>query len=298
MLHKTATLALAVMAGQWMAEDVYAQTVQVIGPNDRPARLLLPETEEPSSLILFLHGYGSNSADMDRYLGLSRQQDQFGFALLFPEGLVDSSSRQFWNATSFCCDFEQTQVDDSAYLRALIEEAVQKYNIDPQRIMVWGYSNGGFMAYRMACDHADLISGIVNLTGAMHLDPNQCRPTQPVDILHIHGTADEVVSYSAGKQTQPGAEASVAAWAQFNRCATTDWLEGARQVVNVNSFYHDALDWNSRDIRQTGETDVLQYRACEEDARVTLWKVNGAGHGLNLRSDWIKQSLQELGQLD
>ena len=41
------------------------------------------------------------------------------------------------------------------------------------------------MAYRMACESADLIAGIVSLAGATFLDPARCVPSQPVNILHI-----------------------------------------------------------------------------------------------------------------
>ena len=39
-----------------------------------------------------------------------------GFALAFPDGTRDSSGRRFWNATDACCNFENTPVDDVAYI--------------------------------------------------------------------------------------------------------------------------------------------------------------------------------------
>ena len=53
------------------------------------------------------------------------------------------------------------------------------------------------MAYRMACESADLIAGIASLAGMTFLDPSRCAPSQPVNILHIHGTADDSIIYLA-----------------------------------------------------------------------------------------------------
>lgn len=291
MLCKAATLILAAIGGYLLTQPGLAQSGGsfIIGPNDRPARLLLPEAaldkEEGVPLLLFLHGYGTNSSSMDRFLGLSRQQNQLGYALLLADGLIDESQRQFWNATPFCCDFGNTDVDDSTYLRGLIETALEAFPIDPARVMVWGYSNGGFMAYRMACDHSELISGIVNITGAMFLDPSQCQADHPVSVLHIHGTNDEVINYFGFDQEQPGAERSVRPWAGFNSCRSEEWSLGEKNVVSASPFLDET---------KKNETDVLRFTDCQNDASVSLWRVNGSGHTIYFRPSWIALSLQEL----
>ena len=48
--------------------------------------------------------------------------DQEGFIYLYPDGTRDPLYYRFWNATDACCDFDDSQVDDSGYLRALINE--------------------------------------------------------------------------------------------------------------------------------------------------------------------------------
>ena len=59
------------------------------------------------------------------------------------------------------------------------------------------------MAYRMACQSADLIAGIASLAGATFLDPSRCAPSQPVNILHIHGTADDIGSLRWRRRSRP-----------------------------------------------------------------------------------------------
>ena len=57
-------------------------------------------------------------------------------------------------------------MDDSAYLSALIDQIKGTYAVDARRVYLVGHSNGGYMAYRMACDHADQLTAIVSLAGS------------------------------------------------------------------------------------------------------------------------------------
>jgi membrane protein implicated in regulation of membrane protease activity len=57
-------------------------------------------------------------------------------------------------------------VDDSTYLHRLLDAVKSAYRVDPTRVYFVGHSNGGFMAYRMACEHATEITAIVSLAGA------------------------------------------------------------------------------------------------------------------------------------
>ena len=86
------------------------------------------------------------------------------------------------------------------------------------------------MAYRMACQSADLVAAIASLAGGTFLDPGRCAPSEPVSILQIHGTADGIVPYAGGAVTTanpafpfpwntpafPGALRDVQFWAGYN----------------------------------------------------------------------------------
>ncbi len=78
----------------------------------------------------------------------------------------DSKGNEFWNATDACCNADGSTVDDSGYLSALLWDIRAQYNVDPNRVYVFGHGNGGFMAYRMACDHSLQVSGVASLGGA------------------------------------------------------------------------------------------------------------------------------------
>jgi poly(3-hydroxybutyrate) depolymerase len=195
---------------------------------ERPATIRVPSTYDPqvpTPLLIALHGYSSSpQEDFEVLLPFAEVAEARGMLLCYPEGTKESDGDRFWNATLACCNFFGSEVDDSGYLRDLIDDATQLLNVDPKRIYLVGGSNGGFMAYRMACEHADVIAGIVSIAGATFLDPANCKPPGPINVLQIHGTTDETVPYEGGPLYDggpliPGAHETIDQWAAFNGCA-------------------------------------------------------------------------------
>ena len=66
--------------------------------------------------------------------------------------------------------------DDTSYIAGLIKETASQINIDKSRVFLFGHSNGGFMAHKLACDHSEMIAGIISLAGAMHNNIDLCKP--------------------------------------------------------------------------------------------------------------------------
>jgi polyhydroxybutyrate depolymerase len=235
---------------------------------DRPVELIVPsgyDPAEPAPLVILLHGYSAGGALQELLFGLRPLAEQHGALYAYPDGTVDEGGKRFWNATDGCCDFYDTGVDDSGYLRGLVEEIQSAYNVDPRRIAFTGHSNGGFMAYRMACDHSDLVAAIGGLAGAMFDNPADCGALEPVHVLHIHGSADDSVPYegSTGDRNYPGAVESVEYWAAHNGC-------------NPTATAGAALDLESG--LPGNETTVARYEDCEPGGSAELWTIEGGAH--------------------
>jgi len=167
-------------------------------------------------LVLVLHGYGAAAQILD-YFGMEALAEARGFLVSHPTGTTDAEGKPFWSAWQVGSG---SSVDDSSYLRGVIEEIARACAVNRQRIYLTGHSAGGAMCYRMAGDHADLLAGIAPYAGCMELDPDLRRPSEPVNVLHIHGTADEVVPYAGriGEATRGWPLASVRNWAAYNGC--------------------------------------------------------------------------------
>jgi polyhydroxybutyrate depolymerase len=248
---------------------------------DRPASVHLPSQVPggPAPLIVLLHGYGASAAEIEDYFRLGPVAAARGIVLAAPEGTVDSEGRRFWNATDACCDLDGTGIDDVGYLAGLIEEIKTVASVDPRRIYLVGHSNGGFMSYRMACEHADVVAAIVSLAGASLPQRDDCRPTEPVAVLQIHGTADDVIKFDGGdlsdliggsgpSRTYPGARESATAWAAYDGCA--------RELVEAD----DTVDVDALLSGPSGpaETKVARATGCEPGGHVELWTIPDGSH--------------------
>jgi polyhydroxybutyrate depolymerase len=222
-------------------------------------------------LIISLHGYTSSGAKQDLYFKLQPLAEQRGFLYIYPDGTKDAAANQFWNATDACCDLRAVGIDDAAYLLSMIEQVQQKYKVDPKRIYIVGHSNGAFMSYRMACDHADKVAAIVSLAGATFADPARCKPSQPVSVLQVHGTADNVIPYTGGQilgHTFPSADKTVSTWASLDGCGATP----AASPTKLN------LD----DELEGDDASVSTFTGCASGTSVELWSIKGGAHSPNL----------------
>jgi polyhydroxybutyrate depolymerase len=242
-------------------------TVQIGG---RDVTVHVPASYDPARpapLVVALHGYTSNAKELETYLHLTPESDRRGFVYVYPDGSTDDRGDRFWNATNACCSFYDPKPDDSRYLSDLIAMMQSSYRIDPARVYLIGHSNGGFMALRMACDHADQVTAVVAVNGAGWNDPARCKPSAPVSVLAIHSSTDETVAFDGGLingSAYPSADATVAHWRGFDRCA-----DAGRDAP--------ALDLIS-DL-PGAETSVHTYvQGCAGGSTVQAWTINGGSH--------------------
>lgn len=237
------------------------------------------DPDRPIPLVVSLHGYTANGIQHENYFNMRSRVDAEEFMLCVPNGTTDSQGNRFWNATDFCCDFENQNPDDSGYLRNLIETISATYPVDVGSIHVVGHSNGGFMAYRMACDHADLISSIASLAGATYANASACVPSEPVHVLQIHGTADDVIRYSGQCIPfifcYPGAMESVETWAQYDGCSS---VEETAPPLDLDASIPGA------------ETSrVILADGCGEHGSAELWRIEGGSHGPSFNGNFARE---------
>ena len=161
---------------------------------DDPSVLVMPRepVEGRTPLIVSLHGFGGDSAHHTTYLPLHERVNTHGFALLLPNGIRDSEGNRFWNPTDECCESAKGGQDDIAYLTELVARAEQVMGFGP--VYFFGYSNGGFMSYHIACKGLPGLRAVASLAGTSYIEDSSMRRAQPpVSVLHIHGTADDVI---------------------------------------------------------------------------------------------------------
>jgi len=94
--------------------------------------------------------------------------------------------------------------NDVYFMEQLVENISNEFNVNLDKVYACGYSNGGMMAYSLACNSSELFAGIGIMSGAL-LDDN-CTLQNPVPIIKFHGVADEVLPYDGSVWYQSVAE--------------------------------------------------------------------------------------------
>ena len=207
-------------------------------------------------LVFNLHGYTSNNIAQEFYGDFRPIADTANFILVHPNGTVDGSGNQFWNA------FGGTGVNDVGFISALIDTVSASFNIDYNCIYSTGMSNGGFMSYDLACFLSNRIAAVASVTGSMIWPRlNACNTSHPVPVMQIHGTADATVAYNGSASFVP-IDSLVRYWAFKNNCSLTPVIT---PVPNINTT--DGC---------TAENQLFDGGA--NGSTVELYKVFGGGH--------------------
>ncbi len=175
-----------------------------------------PDLLDPVPLVVMLHGGLGSARAAEAAYGWDVLAQTQGFVVLYPDAVANA-----WNAGGGCCGLAPSQgVDDVGFVKRAIDEVRQGAPIDPKRIYVTGMSNGGMMAYRMACE-SDLFAAIGPVAATLLGD---CTNPAPTSVIHVHGTADTTIPYAGGVDTGvahvdgPAVSALIARWRTTDRC--------------------------------------------------------------------------------
>ncbi|MGC1427127.1 MAG: alpha/beta fold hydrolase [Albidovulum sp.] len=139
--------------------------------------------------VVFLHGYGGNGAGVYNNTGMVNAILDRGYALIAPTGRDrDGSEGRRW---SFHPDWPEVR-DESVFVRAVLDDAVDKHGIARDRVLLSGFSVGGSMVSYAACEDPGLAAAYAPISGNFWR-PHPTACAGPVRLLHTHGWTDTTV---------------------------------------------------------------------------------------------------------
>jgi polyhydroxybutyrate depolymerase len=219
----------------------------------------IPPTYQPGNswpLVFVLHGFTQSSSTIMNVSGFNAIADTGNFIVAYPNGVGNA-----WNTNSGMTG--GSTADDIGFIGALTDTLHTLYNIDLNRVYSCGFSAGGYMSHRLACESARCYAAIASVSGTMsNAAYAACAPSRPTPVMQIHGTSDFIVSYNGGVAAGKSVDDVIALWTGSNTCSTPP----AVQLLP---------DINTQD-NSTVEKSV--YAPCSSGTRVELYKVIGGGH--------------------
>jgi polyhydroxybutyrate depolymerase len=173
---------------------------------------------------------------------VDREVRRRGFIAIYPESAVSPTA---WNSGTCCEPANTTNIDDTGFMRKLLDEAEAKLCVDTSRVYMMGMSNGGYESHRIGCEMADRFAAIGPVAGLLLFQG--CAPTKPMPVMMVNGTSDTLTQYQYVAQ-------SVNFWKGKNGCTT------------MATTY------------QNGVATCVTHGGCTAGADVVLCTIQNGGH--------------------
>jgi polyhydroxybutyrate depolymerase len=139
----------------------------------------------PIGAFLFFHGHRSSAAEMAGYKELTDAVHALGFLFVAPQGVQES-----WSTPGSPGDGRR---DELAYTTALLDDLTRRFPIVASRIVASGFSQGASVVWEIACRGDARFSAFLPVAGVWWQPMPQACTAPPKPLLHIHGTADNVM---------------------------------------------------------------------------------------------------------
>ena len=216
-----------------------------------------PANSTPLPLIINFHGNGGcagafSQATYDGPSDLTALANNHNVIVAYPQGIVRVKGAAEWDPGAG--GGSDLNNNDVYFTQQLIAHINADHTIDATRIYATGYSNGGMMAYGLACSLGSQIAAVGIMSGIML--PGPCDTAHYTPVIHFHGTADDALPYGGNQDFRSVAEV-ISFWVNHNQISptepTTTQLNGGR--VRLDSYTGGA-----------------------EDSAVVLYTLQGGGH--------------------
>jgi polyhydroxybutyrate depolymerase len=207
-------------------------------------------------VVFVFHGFTMNPKLQLALSDFNPLADTDRFLVVYPAGTGPAQALS-WNAGTCCGAASAGNVDEPGFVRAILADLGKTLPLDGRRIYAAGFSNGAFLAYRLACEMSETFAAIAPLAGDVTSLP--CAPAERVSVVHFHGMADPSIPYADDDlgdawTSRWSVLGSVAFWAAFDGCSAEPQVE------------------------QDGVAAHSMYTGCGDGTGVELYVLKGVGH--------------------
>jgi len=242
-------LVLVLLAGAPSAVAASADEIDV-GGRTRTYDLHVPpgvDVGAGAPLVVAFHGQGGTGQAQAALSGMNATADNYGFVVVYPDG-IDRT----WH-------YGGSDIDDLAFVDALIDHLVETLGVDASRVYATGMSNGGFFSIFYSCARPQRVAALAPVAATLaKLQVLGCSFAPSLRIQMIAGTEDPLVPWAgnAGWFSVPDA---IGYWVSHDQVSPE---------LTVDEWLPDTAPGDG----------TRAHRQVYGDAQVELIEVEGGGH--------------------
>lgn len=226
------------------------------------------DTTTQRALVMNLHGGSGNMVNAQGFSMLNPVADENNFIIAWPQGYGIAPPGFSW-ADGRNTSADQAGIDDVGFIDQLTDTLIARYNVDTNRIYICGFSNGGFMVQRLACQLPERFAAMASLGSSMDTVLHQnCNPSKPIPMAFFNGTADPAMPYDGGPMQNPQVipvvpvDTAVQFWVAHNNC----------QTANPVYYFPDTFTADS------STAELYHFTNCDCNADMKFYKLINGGH--------------------
>jgi poly(3-hydroxybutyrate) depolymerase len=268
------------------------------GEYEREYLLYVPEKyngNNPAGLIVCLHGFNRTMGDYFNDYNIAALAEYLNLIVLAPQALPEKNPDVLFTLQSinsigvdlpisldavWGCGLQvkaevpiigtvldvtlNTVVDDVAFIKQIISETENNYNIIPENKFIFGTSMGGYMSYQYSLFHGNDLSGLINICGTMGTDIQNTAADVQLPICDFHSIDDEVVPYGGSLDIDAGIFKAKVTLGRKKEDVINFWVDknGANPdpVVENLNFYASTTGHSVTKYTYSGENEVIHYK--------------------------------------
>jgi len=265
-------------------EDFPQQDLADVPEEGRPRsyRLYVPsgyDPAEPMPIVVALHGRPDTGIGFSIITQMHLTAERENFLVLYPDGI-----NLGWNYVKDIRRYaiNDTQ-DDVQHLQDLVLNISERVNVGLNRVYATGFSNGGFMTQRLACEAHEFfaafaVSGATMVPGMEDL----CDSDNDVPIMFIHGTADVSIPWQGNQTSHYGVVQNLYYWVTYNDCN----LEPIEEVLPTTEAEPETY------------VGRITYEDCAFGGDLVFYGIQNGGHNWMGVPDVIREEIAGLVNTD
>jgi len=201
---------------------------------------LPPDVTDPAEalpVVIFLHGAGGSGEASLRNSSMVNAVLDRGYAFIAPDG--SPREGRFGTGWNFHPDFPQGR-DELVFMKQVVTDAASRFHINPDRVLLAGFSVGGSMVTYLACRDPNAFAAFAPVAGSFwRPHPTSCAG--PVRLFHTHGWRDTTVPLEGrplrnGTLIQGDVFHAMEIWRDTNGC----------KMMRPDSFSENGVFWRRK----------------------------------------------------